>query len=95
MESTGSNVDSEKSIILYGLVVSRKQYGAYEPYVLISQVITKESHEDFTEEELFPISQVTYEDKARSGAYGNITVQLKIGVTKRINFEEMEAGLLL
>lgn len=55
--SEGTNPDSEKSIVLYAETTRKKQYG-YEPYILISQVITKESQEDFTEEELFPIESL-------------------------------------
>jgi hypothetical protein len=62
---------------------------------MISQVITKESHEDFTEEELFPIKDIHYEDSAKTGAYGTVTVTLKDGNVKKVNFEEIEAGLTL
>ena len=33
---------------------------SFGPYALISQVITKESLEDFTAEELFPVKKITY-----------------------------------
>ncbi len=95
VRSLGTNPDSEKSIILYAHTESRKQYGAYEPYVLISQVITKESLVDFLEDELFPIAKIIYEDRASSGAYGNVTIELKAGNTKTINFEGMESMLVL
>ena len=61
IHSTGTNPDSPRSIIVYGETERKKQYG-YEPYILISQVITKESHEDFSEEELFPLERVEYTD---------------------------------
>ena len=54
MRSRGTNPDSEKSLVLYASMERRKHYGGFEPYVLISQVITKESHEDFRQEELYP-----------------------------------------
>ena len=60
--------------------------------MLISQVLTKESHEDFTEEELFPISAIVYEDSAGTGAYGTVTILMKDGRAEEINFEEIEAG---
>ena len=37
--------------------------------LLISQVITKESHEDFMEEELFAVKSVAYADEAGAGNY--------------------------
>ena len=66
-----------------------------EFYTMISQVITKESHEDFTEEELFPIKEIQYEDSMGTGAYGTVTLLLKDGTVRHVNFEEIEAGLML
>lgn len=94
IKSKGTNPDSEKSIIVYGKLTRKKQYG-YEPYVMISQVITKESHEDFTEEELFPITSVEYTDAKKCGGYGPVTVNLKDGTTKTIIFEGIEENLQL
>ena len=93
--STGTNPDSEHSIVVYAVTEKKKHYGSYEFYIMISQVITKESHEDFTEEELFPIADICYEDRTKSGAYGTVTVTLKDGSVKKVNFEEIEAGLML
>jgi len=95
VRSNGTNPDSEKSIVVYAVGDKKKHYGAYEFYTMISQVITKESREDFTEEELFPIADICYEDSAKTGAYGTVTITLKDGTEKRINFEEIEAGLTL
>lgn len=95
LHSTGTNPDSEKSIVVYAATSFEKQYGGHEPYVMISQVITKESWEDFTEEELFPIETISYEDTMRNGAYGDITVTLKNGTIKTINFEQIEAQLMM
>lgn len=92
--SKGTNPDSEKSIIVYGKLTRNKQYG-YEPYVMISQVITKESHEAFTEDELFPIASVEYTDTRKCGGYGPVTVKLKDGTSKTIIFEGIEENLQL
>ena len=61
VKSTGTNPDSENSIVIYAKTAREKKYG-YQPYVLISQVITKESLEDFTDDEIFPIEKVHYTD---------------------------------
>lgn len=95
VHSSGTNPDSEKSIIVYGSTVRNKQYGSYESYVMISQVITKESHEDFTEDDIFPIESIEYEDAPRSGAYGAITIWMKDGSNRIINFEGIESQLML
>ncbi|MBQ9120171.1 MAG: DUF2264 domain-containing protein [Lachnospiraceae bacterium] len=93
-ESTGTNPDSEKSIIVYAKTTRRKQYG-YEPYIMISQVITKEALEDFTEEELFPIASVEYTDPERCGGYGPVVVTLKDGTVRTIDFDGIEGKLEL
>lgn len=89
----GTNPDSEKSIVVYAQTVQKKQYGGYEPYVLISQVITKESHEDFSKEELFPIEKIEYEDG--HGAWDSVTIRFKSGEAKRISYEEIEGNFSL
>lgn len=95
VHSTGTNPDSEHSIVVYAVAEKKKQYGSYEFYTMISQVITKESHEDFREEEIFPIRTIAYEDSTKTGAYGCVAVTLKDGTVRKINFEEIEAGLSL
>lgn len=94
MPSQGTNPDSERSLVIYASLTREKQYG-YEPYVLISQVITKESLEDFSQEELFPIASVTYADPEQCGGYGPVTIALKNGETKVVEFEGMEGNLQL
>lgn len=95
VQSTGTNPDSGHSVVVYASMERKKQYGGYEPYVLISQVITKESHEDFTEEDVFPIKTIEYEDEAKCGAYGPVKVSMINGDVKKIDFEKMEAQMLL
>ncbi len=95
ISSTGTNPDSKKSIVLYGEATFNNQYDASEPYMMISQVITKENHENFSENELFPISSIEYEDHYRTGAYGKIKVSLKNNSIYTIDFSRMEANLTL
>lgn len=94
LRSQGTNPDSERSIILYASMERKKQYG-YEPYVLVSQVITKESHQDFTQEELFPIREITYTDQEGCGGYGPVTVRMKDGSVKVVEYEGMEGRMRL
>lgn len=94
LHSNGTNPDSEKSIIAYGKLTRKKQYG-YEPYVMISQVITKESLEDFSEHEIFPIAAVKYADKEKCGGYGPVEVALLDGRKRKIVFEGIEGNLQL
>lgn len=90
--STGTNPDSENSVVVYASLKREKQYG-YEPYIAISQTITKESCEEFTEEELFPIAVVEYTDAECCGGYGPVTLLLKNGERKVIDFAGIEGNL--
>lgn len=95
LHSRGTNPDSEKSVLPFAVMKREKQYGGFEPYVLISQVITKESHEDFAEEEIFPLSRVAYADPEGCGSYGPVTLELRDGTVRKIDFEGMEGKLEL
>lgn len=102
VRSRGTNPDSRDSIVICASMKSRKQYGSAEPYLLISQVITaqlpgQEPGQEgaecvFTDEELFPIREILYEDTPRTGAYGTTTICLKNGEVRRVNFEGIEAA---
>ncbi len=94
IRSTGTNPESEHSVVVYAKTKRKKQYGGAEPYLLISQVISKESWEDFSENEIFPIKKISYADKMKSGGYGTVTILLKSGDEKRICFEQIEGTLM-
>ncbi len=96
VRSTGTNPDSEKSIVVYARMKSGpKLYDASKSYVLISQTITKESHEDFTDDELFPVNKIGYSDSWNSGAFGPVTITMKDGQVRTAVYEGIEAGLQL
>ena len=94
VHSSGTNADSEKSLVIYASAEKKKQYGGNESYVMISQVITKESLEDFTEEELFPIASVEYADDTACGCFGAIKIILKNSEVKNIDFDGIEGKLM-
>ena len=93
LHSTGTNPDSEKSLVVYAKTGRDKKYG-YEPYVLISQVITKESLEEFSDADLFPIRKVHYTDRQKCGGYGPITIELLDGTRKTIDYDQIEGHLM-
>lgn len=95
MRSRGTNPDSEKSLVLYASMERRKHYGGFEPYVLISQVITKESHEDFRQEELFPVEEVSYTDPENCGSFGPVTLRMKDGSVRVVDFDGIEGRMEL
>lgn len=92
--STGTNPDSEHSLIACAETSQGRLYGN-EPYILISQVITKESLEDFTEEELFPVARVEYADPEGCGGYGPVEVWLRDGSRRSVCFEGIEGQMML
>lgn len=94
IESVNTNPDSEKSIIIYAKTARRVQYG-YDRFMLISQTITKESHEDFPDDELFPIKDIVYTDTEKCGGYGPVTIQLKNGSERIIDFNGIEGCMQL
>ncbi len=95
LHSRGTNPDSGNSLLPYAVMRREKQYGGFEPYVLISQVITRESHEDFVWEDIFPVSQVIYADPEGRGSYGPVILKLRDGSRKTVDYEGMEGKLEL
>ncbi len=94
IHSEGTNPDSEKSIVIYAKTKRDEKYG-YEPFLLISQVITKESLEPFAEDEIFPIASVSYTDPQCCGGYGPTVIRLKDGTERTVDFDGIEGKLML
>lgn len=95
IHSIGSNPDSTKSIIVYATIALHRQYDASEPYMLISQVLTKEDSVPFTDAELFPLAAIQYSDRYSTGAYGALTLTLCDGTKRTIDFDGIEGRLTL
>lgn len=95
VNSTGSNPDSEKSIVVYAGAKREKQYGGYEKYVMISQVLTKESHEAFTEDELYPLKNIIYTDAQQCGCFGPVRLEFKNGSERTVDYAELEGKISL
>ena len=93
MHSAGSNPDSPRSIVVYGRTARREQYH-FAPYLLLSQVITKTSLDDFSDDELFPIRSVEYTDPQSVGAYGPVRLTLADGTVHTIDFTGLEGRLM-
>lgn len=91
--SYGTNPDSDDSIVAYAYANLNKQYGGNEPYIMMSQTITKESAEAFTEADIFPVARIEFEDEGKVGAYGDVTVYFKDGTKRVVSFDQIEARL--
>jgi len=50
---------------------------------------------DFTINNIFPISKITYTDTNMRGAYGPITVTFKDGTSKTIDYSGIEGRLMI
>lgn len=92
VRSINTNGDAKKSIVI-GASFHREEIYGYEPVLLVSQIITRESFIDFTEDELFPIDNIIYGDSQACGGYGPVQAKLKDGRTLTIDYEEMEGNL--
>lgn len=95
IHSEETNPDSKHSIVVYAKAEKKKQYGGCEPYVMISQVITKESDEPFAKDEIFPIRSVAYTDEANCGTFGPVRVLLKSGKEYVVDYAQVEGNLRL
>lgn len=95
VESNGTNPDSPKSLVIFASVGLNKQYGGCEPYVLISQVITRDDGVDFDMDEIFPVKTLEFKDEAGQGTYGPVKVTMKNGDEKIIDYLGIEGRLSL
>lgn len=95
VRSAGTNPDSHHSIVVYARTEKKKQYGGCEPYVMVSQVITKESDEPFARDEIFPVRSIGYTDPAGCGTFGPVRILLKSGKEYVVDYEQMEGNLSL
>lgn len=93
-ERTGVNPVSAKSLLLYGTSKRELQYG-YEPYVMVSAVLSKEGREDFTDLELFPVHSLSFADKEQCGGWGPVRIELKDGQSYEVNYGEIEGNLMI
>ncbi len=93
LQSSGTNPDSERSVLLTASVRYQHHYDAAEPHVLLSQVLMRNDGKTFSDEELFPIQRIDWEDPWHSGVYGAVTLHLKDGTVHRIDYGGMEADL--
>lgn len=87
-----TNADAEKSLVIAASLKREKLYG-YEPFVMISQVITRESFEDFDRDEIFSIAKITYTDPQNCGGYGPVIIQMKDGRTMTVDYLGIEGAL--
>lgn len=84
VKSKNTNPDSENSILVYG-----KRAASNKNNYLLSQILTREDHDDFSEDELFPIKQIQYQTSTDS----DVRLSFKNGKVQDINFQQIEGAL--
>jgi len=55
----------------------------------ISKTLTKMSHEDFTDEEIFPIKNILFTDKENMGGYGSVEVEFMSGKRYVVDYKNI------
>ena len=93
-ESRETNADAENSIVICARLTREKLYG-YEPSVMISQVITRESFREFTEKEIFSIRNISYADPQDCGGYGPVEIEMQNGRKITVDYSEAEGNLYI
>jgi hypothetical protein len=93
--SENTNPDSARSMVICAAAARMKQYDGAEPHILVSQVITREDHDDFTTEELFPVKEIIYSDALKSGAYGPVEMVFRDGSRKTVDYDIIERSMRL
>ena len=91
-KSTGTNPDTAESFIIFAHA-SRKRIFAYEPYILISQILTKDGDEGFADDEVFSIASIDFCDKEKCGGYGPVAIHMNNGKRYIIDFNGIEGRL--
>ncbi len=107
-EGRETNPDADRSLVIGASLNWEKLYG-YQPFVLVSQVITRESWEDFDEDEIFSVKEISFCDGVRDGAaageaafgayaggcggYGPVRILMKDGREITVDYEGMDGRL--
>ncbi|MCR4896562.1 MAG: DUF2264 domain-containing protein [Lachnospiraceae bacterium] len=94
-QKEGTNPDSPRSLMVVASCVFRRLYDSTEPYVMLSQVITAEGDNGFSEEELFPVEAVRYADPMGTGGSGPVILEMKDGRQIRIDYDEIQGKMML
>ncbi len=96
IKSKGTSPDSENSIVIRATAkTGDRLYDASKPYWLISQTITKPGNDGFTDDELFPITEISYSDTSKTGAVGPVSISLRNGMHYIVDITEVEGILQL
>ncbi|SCP97627.1 DUF2264 domain-containing protein [Anaerobium acetethylicum] len=88
-EASGRNPAAACSILPYA-ESRRDAYYEYRDYVMITALLHKTSMEPWSDEDLFPISRIAFEDREQCGGYGKIVIETRDGQNRTVDFEGLE-----
>lgn len=91
---TGVNAQAEDSWLIYGECQREKCYG-YEPYVLISSVLSRDDGEAWEDQEIFLVKNILFADPQQYGGYGSISLELNDGNMVEVDYEGIEGRLMI
>ena len=91
-KSHGTSADTGESFIIFAHTYREKVF-SYDPYILISQVITKEGDEGFSDDEVFSIAGISYTDSQNCGGFGPVSIRMKNGREYEVDFTGIEGKL--
>ena len=91
-KSHGTSADTGESFIIFAHTYREKVF-SYDPYILISQVITKEGDEGFCDDEVFSIAGISYTDSQNCGGFGPVSIRMKNGREYEVDFAGIEGKL--
>jgi len=91
-ERTGASPVTNRSILLYA-ESNRSSYYEYKDYIMITAMLHKKDSQPWSDEELFPIETITFEDKEQCGGYGKVELKLRKGESFSIDYEGIEGVL--
>ncbi len=90
--NTKTNPVTNESTLIYANSKRDKLYG-YGDYILITAMLHKTDDSQWTDEELYPVEDIKFENEESGGNYGKITIILKDGRVFEVDFREQEGRL--
>lgn len=93
-ERQGVSPVAGKSRMICG-ISRREKYYEYLPYVMISAVLTKKYQSPWSEEDLFPVNKIRFEDQEAFGGFGPVTLEMKDGRVITVDYEGLEGRLCI
>lgn len=90
--NTKTNPVTDESTLIYANTKEEKLYGQSN-YILITAMLHKTDDSDWTDDALYPVKDIIFENEKSGGNQGTITIILKNGKTYTVDFKGQEGRL--